>query len=662
MKQTSLKSVPTFKRWSRKGYGAFASLGREVRIGVLASSMCIVAADSMAAETDTTKIDHIEAVSVLADRGGVAAGALDMPRIAIDPASLTFAPKSSIEAALKPLPFVDIRQRGAKGIQADISLRGASADQTTIMLNGVNFSDARTGHQSHSLPLPFAAISQINFSPTQIAVGSFSGALDYKTPTNVADFLEADIGGGSYGSYNLATTGSYTPMQGMTIYGAASYDHSDGYIENTDFNKINIYARAKYASSAAGTIDFQIGYQNADFGSNGFYSLAYPMQWEATQTVISSLSYAKSWGKWALEAVASYRLNTDRYELYRPHYTTPPESYKGANYHITDNVGAAAKVTRNWGAVGRTSLGVDFTYNNILSTILGDKLNEPRKIGNVNYTNSKQRAQVSYFARHGVEIGRFDITAAVSVAQTPYGVNPLGGISAGYSSASGLRAELSAAHTMRLPTFTDLYYTTPTHVGNKDLVPETATNISALIGWSRNNYGLSATVYYRWGNNIIDWVQSAGDSRWHSMQITALGTFGVEFTAFYRPNRGFIQSLEASYGFINTDKSSGHYISKYALDYMRHKASIATQFRLHRKVILSLDGAYYDRSGKYFDSAGSQSDFTPYFLLDARVTWSVWKVRLWVECNNILDRKYFDFGELAQPGRWFTAGVKVKLK
>lgn len=59
----------------------------------------------------------------------------------------------TLEQLLRLCPSIDIRERGGKSVQTDIGIRGGSPDQTMIQLNGVDFTDARTGHQSHSLPV-----------------------------------------------------------------------------------------------------------------------------------------------------------------------------------------------------------------------------------------------------------------------------------------------------------------------------------------------------------------------------------------------------------------------------------------------------------------------------------------------------------------------------
>lgn len=662
MNKKMQNQVPTFSRWSRKPYAAFCSIGRTVRIGVLSTTMLIVAFDAMAESADTTRLVRVEAIAVSAERTGASAGAIDAPRVAADELTVKYAPISSIEGALRTLPFADVRQRGARGTQADISLRGGNADQSSILLNGVNFSDARTGHQSHSLPIPLSAISSVNYLSHHIAVGSYTGALDFRTGGGTDNFFRAALSGGMYGTYSAEAAGAYTYQNGLTLFGAASYDRSDGYIDNTDLNRLNLYSRAVYRSKNAGTFDFQVGYQTMDFGSNGFYSLAYPDQWEATQTALSSLRYSKSWGKWSIDANVSYRLNTDRFELFRPGYSTPASFYKGGNYHLTDNAGAAASVSYAWGVAGTTSVGVDFAYNHIWSTVLGERADNPFRVNGQTYNFTKDRSSASYWLRHGVILGRFDITGVISLASNSYSTEPLGGLSVGYRIVDGLRIEGAVARTMRLPTFTDLYYTTATHIGNKELVPERATTYSLSLSYERGDWSAVGTAYYRDGSNVIDWVQLQGESVWQSKQLTALGTFGAEVAGSYHPQRGFVQLVTLSYGYISANKQSGAYISKYALDYMKHKASLTTQFRLHKKLILAINGTLYDRNGQYqIVATEPPKEFDPYFLLDARLTWNVGKFSIWGECSNILDTHYFDFGGIIQPGRWAMAGVSVRL-
>jgi iron complex outermembrane receptor protein len=53
---------------------------------------------------------------------------------------------------------VDIQQRAPAGVMADISVRGASFEQTLVLLNGLRMDDAETSHFNLDVPAPLIAI------------------------------------------------------------------------------------------------------------------------------------------------------------------------------------------------------------------------------------------------------------------------------------------------------------------------------------------------------------------------------------------------------------------------------------------------------------------------------------------------------------------------
>ena len=169
----------------------------------------------------------------------------------------------------------------------------------------------------------------------------------------------------------------------FSLFAAGSYRRSDGYIHNTDFENYNGYLRMNYDSEKAGFFDFQAGYQNRSFGSNGFYAAYNPDQFEHTSTVLSSLRWVKSVGRFTLNSSVSYRKNFDRYDWTRG---TP------MNHHNTDNAGAEFWADCTWKG-GVTSLGGDYTYNHIYSTNLGEALSRPHG----RYTHAKSRSTGNFW-------------------------------------------------------------------------------------------------------------------------------------------------------------------------------------------------------------------------------------------------------------------------
>jgi iron complex outermembrane receptor protein len=221
----------------------------------------------------------------------------------------------------------------------------------------------------------------------------------------------------------------------------------------------------------------------------------------------------------------------------------------------------------------------------------------------------------------------------------------------------------AANSSQRLPTFTELYYSVPKYHPDPRLVPEEATTVRLGADWSPlQGFAVSGTLYYRRTRNVIDWEQHE-DGDWFSTQLNSLGTVGGELSVGYSSRTGWLRVASLGYGYIHTDKNvASHYISKYALDYLRHKASAVVGVGFLRNFTATLTGSFYDRVGGYIAANATYEGYRPYFLLDGRVSWERRWVQLYVDVTNITDTRYFDFGGLPMPGPWASAGIVITLK
>lgn len=657
-RQSKEEAIYCFRRWTRGEYAVFASLNRKWTIGTLAVTMSIVTLASGHAQerqsADTASVFRsveLEEVGVSGRRATTARSLMSQTPVFSRPTE-GVAPLQTIESALRLSPAVDIRERGGKGVQTDISIRGGSFDQTMVTLNGINFTDARTGHQSHSLPIDINAVSAINVIDGVSGVGAYAGAVDIRTAPMYPRYLSAEITGGDHGYLYGSLTGGYTTDR-TSLFVAGSARHSDGYTHNTDFSNYNGYARMTF-DSRWGLFDAQAGYQNRGFGSNGFYSLAYPEQFEQTSTVIASLRWMKQGERLRVTASASYRRNGDRFELIKGDASRVP-----FNYHITDNAGAEAGVAYDW-AAGETSLGADVTYNHIYSTALGDPC-EPRRIGGIDYDHSKGRTTLNATLRHTKEWRRVALTGAAGLSASDYGTDAIWSIGASYAAGRHWKIDAGAVESMRLPTFTDLYYSTTGYESDSNLKPEHALTYHLGADFTSGGWSAGVYAYYRHGRNVIDWVKRTADDNWRSMQITEMNTLGAELTVAYTTD-GWMRRVQIGYGYVSQDSDTGGMISKYALDYMRNKLSARADFAPFRRFTLSLTGTLYDRMGNYAGRDSLMHGYRPYFLLDARATYTLGRWQLYVDATNIASAVYYDYGGLKMPDCWASGGVVFTIK
>ncbi|MFI3306753.1 MAG: TonB-dependent receptor [Rikenellaceae bacterium] len=654
-------SVICFRRWSRKGYSAFASLSRQVVIGVLWVGMTLVSLDASRAyanPADTTAIlrtVELRDVGVTHTKANPTRSAMLSTPI-YNRSVETIAPLQTLESALRLSPSVDVRERSGKGTQADISIRGGSFDQTQVMLNGINFTDARTGHQTHSLPIDIESVAGIELIDGVSGVGAYAGAINIRTaPIKSEDYLKLDLSGGQHG-YGYANLSGAITRGRFNLFGAGSYRKSDGYTYNTGFKTWNGYLRSTYDSERWGYFDAQVGYQKREFGANGFYSLSNPYQYETTETALASLRWVKELGdRSTLNSSVSYRKNFDNYEWIR-------HSDVGENFHNTDNIGAELYADHRW-AAGVTTLGADLTYNHIWSTNLGIEAAEP----NGKYTHTADRTIGNFYLRHTKRWSRLSASASAGVSTTPYGVSPIWSLSGSYTPTRGLTIEAGVNESMRLPTFTDLYYMSATQIPDPDLLPESATTYRISSSFARGGWSSSAEIYLRQGDNIIDWTHSEEDGVndsskdiYHARQITDLTTVGVEWSGSYNFG-GFVERVSLSYGYIAQNKSSEGMISLYAQNYMQNKAVASLTLRPIESISIVVTGSLYDRAGNYLNAKSEIVDYDPYLLLDGRVTWERGRFKVYADATNIASTVYYDYGGLEMPKIWSTLGVSFTL-
>lgn len=572
-----------------------------------------------------------------------------------DRGTMADAPVQTIEGALKLSPVVDVRERGAKGVQTDFMIRGGSFDQTMVSLNGINFTDARTGHQSHSLPIDINIVSNINVIDGVSGVGAYAGAIDIQTAPLHPKYLSAELTGGFHEYLYANVSGNYS-FRNLSVMAMGSVRHSGGYIHNTDFTNYNAYVNARTFSSSLGRFEMQGGYQHRAFGANGFYSRKYPDQFETTATALASIKWQKTLRRLMLSANVAYRYNTDCYELIKGDESAVP-----FNHHITHNIGAEAGVAYDWGEAGETALDVDFTCNKILSTVLGEEI-APKVIHGIAYDHSKTRHVVNAILRHTATLRSLTLSAAAGVSNSNYGTDGLWSAGLSWAIDADWRIGAGVVESMRLPTFTDLYYTATGYESDRNLVPEHAVTANLSSTFTHGRWSASAYVYYRRGRNVIDWVKPDDSENWHSMQVKRINTLGAELTASYI-SATWLRRAAVSYGHIHQSSvTDRNMISATAFDHMRNKLAATLDLMPVENLVFSLTGTLFDRIGNYSDSDGSIRPYTPFFLLDARLSYerAFWKI--YVDATNLTNTRYFDFGGLQMPGAWLSAGLIITLK
>ena len=571
----------------------------------------------------------------------------------------------NIQDLLEHVSTLDIRQRGSPGVQADISMRGGSFEQVLILLNGVRINDPQTGHHNLNIPVRSADIERIEIleGPGSRIYGpnAFSGAVNIITKEPGKNLVSAEIKGGEYKYRDIYTSASLT-TGAIKHFISAGRRSSDGFARNTDFNISNVYYRS-VAETRPGTFDLQAGYLGKEFGASNFYSSLYPDQYEKIRASFTNLTF-RSGKRINYRHSVYWRGHTDRFELFR--YQAEPW-YEGHNYHLTDIYGTTATVTLPW-SFGNLYLGGELRKERIFSSVLGEKTDTPKAVRNENnavYDHFKQRGEVNLTAGGSLIYKRIAVSSGLLLSNNSHsGWSIYGGIDMSYSFNRKFSWFASWNQSLRIPTFTEMYYSGPVHRGNSRLSPEQAGTTETGLRYSQGNLQVHMALFNRKGYNIIDWVKREDELVWESRNISELNTYGAgfEFTWKRRDEQGFpVREFRTGYSFLDISKQSEEYTSAYVLDYLKHKFVAGITVPVYRSAEIVLMALFQDRAGTYtsFES-GTELPYDPFILADFGISFLITRSMTGtVSINNLFNTVYADIGNVPVPGRWIKAGVNV---
>ena len=692
------RQVLVFRHFGNKGYSLFACLGREVVCSVLSvATLTYASAESVATDpivtdstaTTTAREMMLEEVCVTGSRAPLTRSQAARMVTVLEKADFAQAPVQSVNDLLKYAVGVDVRQRGPLGAQTDISIRGGTSEQIIILLNGINICDPQTGHNAMDLPVDLNDIVRIEVleGPAGRIYGTSSlvGAVNIVTGVRSQESgdssnVQAHIEGGSYGYFHVG--GRYstdsrlqTPVSFSNSL-SANYTRSDGYSRskagnlNTDFSGAKAFYQGQYEDDDL-RLHWHMGLADKGWGSSTFW--ASPKwqadeQYEHTTKLYTAIQGESKRGRLHLSGNVYWNQNRDHYEGYRDR----PEVMK-YNYNRTDVYGVSFNTHFDWNTANpdrmrnRTALGAELRNEDLVSGNLGEPLAQTHHISGTDrdYTLGVNRTNISGYLEHNILLNNFTIsTGIVAVKNTWSNMNitVYPGIDVSYRPSPHWRLHASYNSSLRMPSFTEMYYKLQGYSADPHLKPEEMSALEAGFTFHYTPFTFQSTIWHHHGRNMIDWIMDTSkgsEAVWESVNHTTVNSIGIEALAKLDIRHS---QLSISYSYINQDKEQeGGIVSQYALEYLRHKLVASARLPIIKHLSLGLDCRWQDRVGSYTDFSNQVCAYKPYAIVDTRLTWQETKWKVYVEANNLFDTSYHDYGLVEQPGRWIIAGASVTL-
>lgn len=543
---------------------------------------------------------------------------------------------TNLADALQQLAGVDVRRQGVNGMQADLYIRGGSFDQTLLLIDGIKVDDPQTGHHTMNLALPIEVIRRIEVikGPAARVFGqnAFTGAVNIVTKDADENALLTKVQGGSFGQFIAEATGTVSLKESSHIV-HFSKNFSEGYRHNTDFDNTNYVLKSQFNKNKL-PIELLTTYSERKFGANGFYGFtSYIDQYEETQASLVGLSTVIKIGNFTWKPRVYWRRNQDMYLLNRNN----PSAYR--NLHITNKI--AAELNGSYQSkAGITGFGVEFSKYYISSNRLGDN----------------QREIASLFLEHRFQFFNniVDVTPGVSVSYfSDFDNQFFPGLDLGVKISEKFRAYGNIGTSFRLPTYTNLYYISPTTISNANLETEEAFSQEVGLKYLSNNINVSIAIFNRDANNLIDYVRENASDAWQAQNIQRVSTKGYETNIEYKFLLNQLpQKIQLGYSYLDNDveKSEANF-SQYSINSMKHQFVGNYAMQWFKNFSNSIGYRYIERTSG-----------VSYNIWDVSASYQLKAIEFSLYANNIFNTEYIEAGMVPMPKGNVLFGMKYLFK
>jgi len=534
-----------------------------------------------------------------------------------------------------------LQQRGAGGGQSDLVLRGGSFEQTLVLLNGFRINDAQTSHHNLDLPVPLEAMDSIQVlqgaGSTLHGVDALSGVVDFLTAAPDHDSLWLRAGEGSFQANEESLLANATRDR-WSGRATADRNFSTGFMTDRDYRNEDASAESWYGSHF-GVSDLLIAASDRSFGANQFYG-DYP-SWERTKGWFASAR--QELGAHTVAAFG-YRRHTDEFVLFRD----DPAIYE--NNHIDGSWQASVRHTVKLPAGSLLLMGLESDGDSIHSNNLGlHARNRGAGYVDVDLSPAKARWNLSGGAREEIFSGG---------PQTAFSPQ----LDGSFRLTPQLKLRASGGYGFRIPTYTDLYYSDPSTLGNPRLKPESAwTGDFGVDFVPSTQFSLSATGFYSQQHDTIDYVRSpnfpnpflppscTAANTWCAANLNGLHFAGVESTLTWIPARR--HTIRIAWTALHGAQTALHGLqSDYVFNYPVENIHASWAAGLGRSIVLTNAVQLVQRYQQ-----------TVYPVWNATLARDTGKLRPYIRLENLSNTGYQEITGVNMPPRTFMGGFAFEL-
>lgn len=500
---------------------------------------------------------------------------------------------ASVATALRYDPLIELQARGMPEGQADVTIRGGIFENTGFRLGAVTLMDPQTGHYTVGAPLDPASLS----APTRLtdidnALGGFNattGTIHYGlAPVSRGGVAAVGVGSDALRMHSLrgAVTrrGARGGITGAALSAASSVGDGSQPGGDHDFRRYNVHLQHRDGDRQS---DLILAYDDKFHAWPGAYTgFADFAEADHSKTTLLFANHRRDLAQGWIEVGAYHRRLEDDYDFDR---STRESGAPGAFEHET------AVQALGFQGLHRGER-IDWRY--------GGQLTADRLVSSTDLTqgNFERRRYYKLTILPSVGLGaagqgqvrlRFGATLDGSNRDSDV-LSPLIGVA--YRRGSNGRAlhlMLEYAQTSQVPGYTALA-SPPSGLfgGNAELGREKARQLMAAAALEGPDGELRATLFHRRDDGLVDWTYTEGapfarQANPLDGDVTGLELFLRRTWADFGIAAGYVlMDKDVDYGGAFVDASF------YALNFARHRATVAATWRMTERFEWRLDSEY----------------------------------------------------------------------
>jgi len=554
-------------------------------------------------------------------------------------------------------PETELQSRGLAEGQADVTVRGGLFENTGFKIAAVSIIDPQTGHYASEIPFDPILLSspevRTGIDNAQSGFNSNIATIAYSIPA-ITKRGSALLGAGSdqlnFQSLQYASTANPADGAVVGMQLSAAMSSGDGSIANGDhdFERYNLHLQRIVNNNQS---DLLLAYQDKFYGWPGAYTgFATLPETDHTKTTLVLASHRHELRRGWWQASAYYRGLEDDYDFNR---TTQESGAPGSFDHATRVFGA--------GIEGMVPSG-DWRWNYV-AQLTADELLRSTDLVNGDFSS---RSYASLRVVPEIDLAsnsesQLTLRAGIVVDASNRDSNsvlPVLGITQRTATAWGSRfLQLEYAGTSQLPGYTALK-SAPTGLfgGNPNLGREEAQELTLALGWEAADWQATATAFYRRDDDLVDWTFTSGAPFARQANTVDIDVSGVmlEFARSW-------QSLDmiAAYTWLDKDAEYGSTsidASFYALNFARHRMTLALRYALSDRLQLRIDNEYRQQEKNALRASSDTA-----YLVSAALAWEPANghgLGIALSADNLGDDDFQQFPGTPAVGRQFSLSLR----